>query len=210
MLLNKLEYKKKKPFRDASLYVIVCEGEKREVDYFNFFNGLTSKLKVHTYANEEGHSSPDHVLNNASLQHDRYDFGEGDELWIVVDTDHHIDNIHKVVKEVSNNPNWNMAISNPCFEVWLYYHIEEDLPDENVSQCSYWKEKVNDSIDGGFDSKRHPTLIETAVENSKKNYSTDGYIPQAGSTDIHILGERIFGLVENLLKEYMRKGYKNT
>jgi len=115
-----------------------------------------------------------------------------------------------VVKEVNDNPSWYIAISNPCFEVWLYFHIKKDIPDADISQCSYWKEKVNDSVDGGFDPKRHPTLIEAAIKNSKNSYSADGYIPQVGSTNIYILGERIFNLVENLIQEYMRKGYKNT
>ena len=40
------EYKKKAPFRDATLFVIVCEGQKRESDYFDFFDRLSSRIKV--------------------------------------------------------------------------------------------------------------------------------------------------------------------
>lgn len=202
MLINKLSYKKKEPFRDANLYIIICEGEKREVDYFNFFNGLSSKLKVHTYGNIDGRSSPNHVIKNASIQVDKYDLKNGDEVWIILDTDHHIDQIPNVVKECKEN-NWFFAISNPCFEVWLYYHIKEDLPNSIPAKCSEWKRIVSDLIQGGFNSNRHPTLLKDAIKNSKSNYKHDGFMPEIGSTNIFELGEKIYSLTEKIVSKYI-------
>ena len=36
----KFTYEKKAPFRDAFLFIIVCEGTNREPDYFRFFDGM--------------------------------------------------------------------------------------------------------------------------------------------------------------------------
>lgn len=209
MLINKLSYKKKDPYRDAKLYIIVCEGEKREYDYFNFFNGISSKLKVHTYSPVDGYSSPNHVINNAKIHSEKYDLTNDDEVWIIVDVDSHKDLIHDVVKEVKDR-NWFIAISNPCFEVWLFYHFKDNLPEKVPTNCLSWKKIVHNVVNGGFDSLRHPTFINRAIENSKRNYSKDGYMPKLGSTSIFNLGKKIYEQTENVINEYLRKETMDT
>ena len=46
-----------------------------------------------------------------------------------------------------------MGISNPCFEVWLFFHHFSDLP-EGLERFSAndWKSHLNSAIPGGFDS----------------------------------------------------------
>lgn len=55
---------------------------------------------------------------------------------------------------------------------------------------------------GGFDHTKHPTLLLKAIEISKESFSKNGYIPDVGYTQIYLLGERIYGLTEKLLKKY--------
>ncbi len=43
---NKFSYEKKEAFRDAFYFIIVCEGQNREPDYFRFFDGISSRVKV--------------------------------------------------------------------------------------------------------------------------------------------------------------------
>ena len=92
---------------------------------------------------------------------------------------------------------WSLAQSNPCFEVWLYYHLqpEKTIFEEN-EYCSGWKELVNKSISGGFDSRRHPIYIENASNNAEKNYSSKYNIPDIGSTDVFKLSKSILPLVK--------------
>lgn len=201
-LLNNLEYEKKEPFRDHRLFVIICEGEKREVDYFRFFDRLTSNIKVHAYPPIDSRSSPNHILKNAQLKFDKYEPEEVDELWIVLDTDHHQDLIHDVAKVCSENENWHIAISNPCFEVWLFYHFREDNDGNLFTDCANWKRKISRIQAGGFNSNFHPTLLRDANKNARRNSEFDGYIPKAGSTSLFELGENIYELVKSVLKEY--------
>ncbi len=203
-LLNKREYTKKEPFRDATIFLIVCEGEKREPNYFIFFDRLVSQLKVIPIPSQHGKSAPNHLLENANKAIDKYNSDGGDyELWIVLDIDKWADKINHLQEECTSKKGWYIAISNPCFEVWLYYHLNEKMPEiEGVSKCSTWKELIPKINSGGFDSTKHPTLLFHAIKNSKANYSEKGYIPNVGSTQLYRLGEKIYRLTKRVLTKY--------
>jgi hypothetical protein len=201
-LLNKRNFEKKEPFRSASLFIIICEGEKREPQYFDFFDGLTSKIKVRPIPSTDGKSAPVHLIENAKEAEAKFEVGEDDGIWFILDIDRWRDGIHHLHEECRNRKNWDVAISNPCFEVWLYYHFEQSLPNIQVlDACGTWKGLLPTINNGGFDSSRHPTLLENAIANSKKNFSETGYLPNVGSTQIFRLGERILPFVKNILAE---------
>ena len=50
----KFTYEKKAPFRDAFFLIIICEGKNREPQYFRFFDGLSSRVKVIPIESEAG------------------------------------------------------------------------------------------------------------------------------------------------------------
>src|ERR1700744_4989435 len=118
-------YEKQPPFRDATLFVVICEGEKREPDYFEFFDGLTSRIKVRAVASVEGKSAPNHLLENATDAVRKYDLSVDDELWFLIDIDQSIDHIRVIQDQCAKRFNWFIALSNPCFEVWLFYHFSD-------------------------------------------------------------------------------------
>jgi len=201
-LLNKRAFEKKEPFRSASLFVIICEGEKREPQYFEFFDGLTSKIKVRPIPSSEGKSAPVHLIENANEAEKKFEVVEDDDVWFVLDIDRWRDGIHVLQEECRKKKNWNVAISNPCFEVWLYYHFGQNPPNlQNPEACGNWKGLLPEINNGGFDSNRHPTLLENAIANSKKNFAENGYLPNIGSTQVFRLGERILPFVKSLLAE---------
>ncbi len=203
-LLNKREYSKKEPFRDANIYIIICEGEKREPEYFRFFEGLSSKLKLFVIPSHDGKSAPKHLIENATHFEKSIIKDEGDfELWYILDMDRWGSQIHSIESECRKRPDWNIAISNPCFEVWLYYHFtNKKFVDKEAKHCKNWKQIVSKLVDGGFNSNHHPTLIEDAILNSKKNYSEEGYIPDIGATQVHIISEKIFEITKHIIIKY--------
>ena len=113
-------YQKLEPFRSAKLFVIICEGGKREPDYFEFFNGISSRIKVKPIPSDQGKSAPNHLLVKADEESKKNDFCEFDELWFVIDTDRWREHIHNLRTSCATKHNWFVAQSNPCFEVWLY------------------------------------------------------------------------------------------
>jgi hypothetical protein len=201
-LLNINTYEKKKPWRDATVLIVICEGSNKEPDYFGFFNELTKKIRLVAVPSEDGKSSPNHLIANAKKALEKHSSHGTCELWFVIDVDKWLEHkhIYKLQKECSEQ-GWKVVISNPCFEVWLNNHFSKKQPSKNKEKCKSWKIHVHKEY-GGFDHTKHPTLLLKAIEISKENFSKNGYIPDVGSTQIYLLGERIYGLTEKLLKKY--------
>lgn len=203
-LLSKREYLKKEPFRDAKIYIIICEGEKREPDYFKFFDGLTSQIKMVIVPSSGGRSAPKHLLENARIHQDIIINDGGDyELWFVLDLDRWQDHLHTIHNECRRISEWNLSISNPCFEVWLYYHFTSQKPHAiNLEMCSTWRQIIPTVVEGGFNSNHHPTLIMEAINNSRQDYSETGYLPNTGSTQVYRIAEKILRLTEKIILRY--------
>ncbi|MDE3214214.1 MAG: RloB domain-containing protein [Bacteroidota bacterium] len=205
----KFTYEKKRPFRDASFFIIVCEGENREPDYFRFFDGLSSRVKVVPVRSNSG-SSPRHLIENAIEKEGELECKpEIDRVWFVVDTDRWGKLLHELRQECDQHINWKVAQSNPCFEVWLYFHVADKLPDSGIiNQCKDWKNLLPKTIKGGFNSDYHPVALDIAVINSKICYREDGYSPLVGSTQLWQLGEELLPLIvkdlENLKVTFPR------
>ena len=39
-------YERREPTKDGKLYFVFCEGEKREITYFHFFNRIASQIII--------------------------------------------------------------------------------------------------------------------------------------------------------------------
>ena len=104
-----------------------------------------------------------------------------------------------------------LIISNPCFEIWLYYTEKDDkcvgfkIPDKKEKISSSLKTWVNKQIKGGVKPKRAILNIEQNIENAKKNYLVnDDGIPLLFSTQMFILAEQLLPYVKegnNKIKE---------
>jgi hypothetical protein len=197
----KFIYAKKEPFRDSYYFIIVCEGKNREPDYFRFFDGLSSRVKIVAVESVQGNSAPLKLIENAINKEKELDANpEIDHVWFVIDTDSWRQQIHELRQESELHTNWQIAQSNPCFEVWLYFHAKNNLPPIiQMDRCSKWKPYLHKIIRGGFNPDRHPIAIETAINNAKAIYEADGYTPRVGNTQVWILGEELLPLIKNEL-----------
>jgi hypothetical protein len=198
----KFIYEKKIPFRDAFFFIIVCEGKNREPHYFRFFDGLSSRVKV--VAVESGNdSAPARLIKNAiDKERELEAIPDRDRLWFVIDTDAWREQLHEIRRECKKYLHWKVAQSNPCFEVWLYFHVKSAIPDlEDISQCNKWKPFLNQLIRGGFNSDFHPVAIEAAIINSKACYAYTGYFPEPGCTQLWQLGEELLPLIKKELED---------
>lgn len=217
MILKSRLFERVKPTKEAKSIYIFCEGVKREKDYFEYFKQIDSRINIEVYplhASED--NSPKGLLNIAQSciisskenENPKYEMiNELDEVWIVIDIDKDKDESRKPQIEQINDfchqfKDWFVATSNPCFEVWLYYHKFENKPEiSNDEICTKWKEFVNNLFAGGFDSRRHPSLIKKAIDNSKSNFTSTDLIPDYACTDVYKLAESIYSLVKNKISK---------
>lgn len=219
MIQRRRDYGKREPSRDAHKIYIVCEGEKTERIYFAFFEGLSSNLQIITIPPMEG-TDPLKLLERAKqvlLGDSReytIDYKQHDTIWFVIDTDtwekegkvaplREFCSQQNVVipqnfSEIKPYRAWNVAQSNPCFEIWLYYHIYKNKPiSDDVGKFSSFKEFVDDCISGGFDFEKDPARLEDAIANTRKNFLVDeNGIPSLFTSELYQLGMEIHSFVK--------------
>lgn len=202
----KFSYEKKPPFRDAFFFIIICEGKNREPDYFRFFDGMSSRVKVIPVESGRG-SSPGLLIERAIAKEEELDADpEKDRIWFVIDTDRWREQLHEIRQECAKHGNWRVAQSNPCFEVWLFFHAKASLSEtDQMNNCNDWKSYLPAIIKGGFNSDIHPIAIETAILNSTNSYQENGYFPEIGSTQVWMLGEELLPLIKKNLEDLKDK-----
>ncbi len=109
-----------------AIILIVGEGEKSEP---NYFKGLRDSLRLSTVEVEvcgkECGSDPKSVLKYAKRRMDD-NIGHYDEVWCVIDVERYgkqTAKINTVINE-AKKAKIKVALSNPCFEVWILCHFE--------------------------------------------------------------------------------------
>ena len=203
--------------RDYRLFAIACEGSVRERDYFECFEVLSSRISVDLIADvdEEGNvvvshnSSPDHVLQRAQVYANNTDLIDGDQMWIVVDVDRWPEEQLSILAQECYSRGWKLAISNPCFEVWLCYHMEEDIPDGGeIKDSGYFKNHLSLLTIEGYSPEVYSPLAFNAIEVAKAKDTNPGMrIPLYKVTHVYRLMEQMKNFSsKSELELFIRKG----
>ena len=228
MIRKRNDYTKQEPSRDASKIFIVCEGKETEKNYYDFFVGLSSNLELIIIPPEDGKTDPLKLMEQAKklfLKETRsytLDYLQNDKVWFAIDTDSwekegkiqplrdFCTEQNEEVKKIDEKKPydaWKVAQSNPCFEIWLYYHFYDTPPKEDdIKEQPSMKSYVDSTIAGGFNYQKDPVRIKDAIENSEKNFRCqDNGNPSLFSTEQHLLGKEILGFVSTEVAKLRNK-----
>jgi len=120
--------------RDDRLFIVACDDTFAPRQYFNFFR--ISRIKIHVVPTEDGSSAAPHVLARL-LEFER---DTDDQLWLLLDTDHciepnHIATFSQTLAE-ARRQGVNVALSRPCFEVWLLLHHVDHSDIRNLENAN--------------------------------------------------------------------------
>lgn len=210
MIPRRRLFERQEAFRDAKSLYIFCEGKKTEPQYFWYFKEIDSRINIQIIAPEETeNNSPTGLykkaerllIKSAENPNSTIELLPNDEVWFVIDTDKWGDKIGEL-RQLCLVQDWHVVQSNPCFEVWLYYHKQDIFPNfEGMEFAQNWKSFVNHIFKGGFNSSKHPIHISTAIKNAKTNYKEIDVSPHIGCTQVYQLGESIYQLVKEKLDE---------
>lgn len=189
------EYKRSGQHKDDGLFIITCEGAKREYDYFRALAKKYARIRIKILGpvGSDQASSPAVTLDRAKQYvRSEYSLRKGDSVWVVCDTDRWLrKTLHHIARYCRDHEAWNVAISNPCFEVWLHHH-HRPLAVVPVLGCQQLKRAVNDLVPGGHDSERYIHHILNATASSKMaDVDHDGDIPKKMQTKVWRLGEAL-------------------
>ncbi|MCA9189831.1 MAG: RloB domain-containing protein [Planctomycetales bacterium] len=179
--------------RDASLVVIASEDRYAVKQYFDRFR--STRIQFRVLETERGQSSPQHVQQRLQAYMREYDFGEGDQFWLVCDTDHwiesnHISNLVAVVRWCRQQ-GIGVALSNPCFDLWLLLHVDR-FPTESNLTCEEVGNKIR-AVVGQYNKTKVYNLpitdqgVRRAIGASKAHQPTAGDIPSEPQTAVHLI-----------------------
>ena len=181
--------------RDAKLFIVATEGKETEKQYFRMFNSTRIKVEI-LATTEDGKSSPEYVLERLDIFKKQYDLNEDDMLWLVFDVDRWRDKKLSDVCSQARQRGYNLAISNPCFEVWLTLHFEDINTEDRT--CDNFKARLR-TILGSYNGSNlnisaYKPNTKDAVNRAKNLHSSSQqkWPPT--------LGTHVYRLVEILLK----------
>ncbi len=110
--LSKHRRRQRRPLRRR--FLIVCEGEQTEPNYFRRFRANAVIRVVGTGRAPQG------VLETARQEKEKEDF---DEVWLVFDKDEIDAEAFNRVIQQAKNLGFHVAYSNPAFELWYLLHF---------------------------------------------------------------------------------------
>ncbi len=180
--------------RDTRLVVIATEGKATEQQYFSLFGSSRVQVKV-LPTGEDNHSSPEYVLDRLREYRETYDLGGEDELWLMVDVDRWgTAKLAKVTKEAVD-AGVKLAISNPCFEVWLLYHHVEQV--DETDKCGNVVKALRAALGGSYNKanlavEQFRPYVETALERAR---NSDVHL---GRRWPHETGTHVYRMVRNI------------
>lgn len=104
----------------ASLFIVACDDTYAPKQYFDAFEIVP--VQIHVVPTTDGSSHAKHVLSRLL----EFEFEDGDERWMLLDTDHcirpgHLPTFLATIEE-AKSASIKIAVSRPCFELWLALH----------------------------------------------------------------------------------------
>ena len=179
----------RKMHRDASLLVIACEGEKTEAEYLSFSCFQNSRVKLCIVPSKDGKSSPIHVLENLKEEVEKYDLKPGDQIWIVIDTDRWTfeTQLKPLLNAKIRKFPVNIAVSNPCFELFLYLHFSP-MPTAPVKDSRTMEKMLRSSLGqyskSNLAEETYAPHIQNAIQEAEKTEYGSDSLPLNPGTDV--------------------------
>ncbi len=191
------------------LFVVVSEGVTEKI----YLDDLAADKRynhpsVHVETILPADSSPDHVLASLSEYNSKYELGDNDELWLVIDRDRWEVPMLSRVTQVAFQKSFYVADSKPAFELWLLFH-HRSLNDYTCEELT----ELEANEKSGTRTRLELELISILGSYSKSNLKTSCYLPNvdaaianARASDISAsdrwlnqIGSRVYRLVESII-----------
>lgn len=201
-----LTQRKKRPIvrhteslRDTRLLIIATEGRITEKQYFSQFRNRRVQVIV-IPTGEDNKSSPEYVLDRLKHFYQEYELIADDELWLMIDVDRWQDKKLSLVTQEAKTNGFKLAISNPCFEIWLLCHYM--LPDITTASCQEITELLTDELkqihcDGYNKVKLNTDDFKPYVKQAVQNAKQLDEKPKARWP--HQVGTHVYKVVEQLI-----------
>lgn len=214
-------YEKTEGVFSCSIICVISGGEKREKDFLKELikNNNIRSLRI-TFLSKENQGLQPYQMQEKwqEIQADKYfDFGgvrfqldKIDKVYLLSDVDEFYEQL-KNIKEKDNEVFGQWIISNPCFEIWLYYcykcapciDFETIILMTEAQRSQAIKSLGNKIIDGGLNCFYSFENMRVGIENSISTYAEDeNHIPTLFSTQMHKMAQVLIQTMNNNENEF--------
>lgn len=182
--------------RDDRIFVVATEDTYGPKQYFNAL--AFDRVRVQVLETTDNKSAPQAVVDR--LCEFQKKLPHGDEYWIVIDTDHHFQPNHKQSTIQALNQarqrGFHIAVSNPCWEVWLLlHHIELTSPLPSASSA----ETLLRETLGGYSKHVFPTEKFSRAQLPEAIRRARNLAPDQVSYEANNPGTQVYQLLEHIL-----------
>jgi hypothetical protein len=202
------------------MYILSYEGNVSEKKYFEDFrksdlfndSGLIEIISLKRPSNTG--SDPISVKKLLQQAKREYHFKNTDEFWLIIDRDNwediHNYNFDKLAEDCRKEENFFLAMSNPCFEIWLILHLKDIrefgddekakmLENKKISNSKNYIDRLLSEIQGrGYNKRPNPRiflpLTKTAISRAKELDDENLEYPKQ-------LGTHIYKLIVKLMSK---------
>ena len=184
---------RRQPFRDPKpTILIVCEGSITEPEYFDGFWRACHNPRITVHVSND-HGVPKTLvgiakeLKNEALNRAKQEGDDNlafDSVWCVHDVDDH-PHLHEA-REMAAANGIELAISNPCFELWLLIHFRDSPGMQHRDMIGTMLKQYDPDYDKHVTYSKYSTGYEDAVvrarrmDDSADNCSDAGCNPTTG------------------------------
>lgn len=178
--------------RDARCFFIVAEGEREDV-YFSWFERRSKRIRIEMIPRKSVSSAPKNMLTRLQKFLPENAKQPGDQIWFVLDVDRwKRESIDELRDLCSTYDGWEVAISNPCFEVWLYFHFD-DPRKANANSAKDFKRLLGSLHTSGYAVEHFAPKISEAARNARQDdpTPTHDYPDQWATTKVYRLAEEM-------------------
>jgi hypothetical protein len=118
--------------RNPVVYLI-CEGSETEIRYFKQFRSRGCNIDIIPIPSQ--YKSADRLVQKAraTMGNNPYYPDDGDIIWCVFDRDDNTNEMLNKAKQVAIREGYQIAFSNPSFEVWFLFHYNNQTT--SVENC---------------------------------------------------------------------------
>ena len=204
-------YQKGDSFREPSLIFIISGGEKRERDFLKeLISGKKSSVLRALFLSKERQGLlPDQMQKEWQkirkegkfiIDDQTYYLEKIDEIFLLTDVDIFYDQLQDILSSKAMDDSGRWIISNPCFEIWLYYCYKND-PNNDLNcitslspnqRSKILKQRCNEVVKGGLNGIRAFGYMNNGIKNSKEHYAADNNgIPVLFATQMHEMAQCI-------------------
>jgi len=192
-------FRRQVEFEERNRFIVIAmEGAETEPRYFKEFRApREGKIQIKLVSNPNHKSRPAEVLER--LEHYfRRNGISGDEGWIVIDRDAWPEEELNDVHHRARKANFSVALSNPCFELWLYFHLRDPCPFNDRHHCQRQLadilEDYRPDSKGSYDVSQLLVGLDRAIERGRNvdSESQDTW-PRRQATRVYRLVERLLG-----------------